>query len=783
MREIILGGLLLPLQIYFQPTTFADRVAALAPDLEPDYNLWQARHKLRDSAFCRGLGKLLLQSIVALLWVPMLVNLGLLLGLSVDWSDLVSGVAIGVISGMIIGVTNDLPGGVALSVIGSLVGGVTGGLVSGVVGGVTSSIVIAVAGGMAVGVAINVAIGLTSGTTGETARKLTLGVVGGIVVGLALSVAGGIVVGVVGGVVGGMVCILIVTHALFLPFQVLLSFTSWIIIRNSPTFGPRLWRISPVRWDEIIFLALPGLTELLVSLNRTIPTLGRAAIAKVAAHRFQHRAAQQALVRLAQEDALLVNSLPGLAAFRNGLDWLSEESSLPQAQKSTLMQMRNISQEVASALESDSAMNRVRRLTEAQRILEALRLQPRMFGAALSRWAGLIEAGLEEARQLQREQEPIPQVYIKDGRPIRPTGHADTAIPFKGRAALFRQLETALGGAENERTTLVLYGQRRTGKTSALMQLPRRLGSQIVPAFIDLQSEKLGSAKDVVGVLGGLTDEIGEEVRRHRRLQLPQIDRAALANDPYPAFGRWLDQVERVLGEQTLLLCLDEFEALEDAIGDGRLDTRILSTIRNIVQHRRRIAVLLSGSHQVDELPPHWASALITTTTLKISFLDEPDARALIERPVADFPAIYTPDAVDRILQVTHCQPYLVQLLCALLVERMNTARRMPPASFVAVDDVQATIPLVLERGGNYFIDLWRSQTGSSLARRVLEELAHAPDLQLRRAAVRQIERDESAVREAINILLRREMIERIDDGYRMTVPLVAEYVRRETLV
>lgn len=242
------------------------------------------------------------------------------------------------------------------------------------------------------------------------------------------------------------------------------------------------------------------------------------------------------------------------------------------------------------------------------------------------------------------------------------------------------------------------------------------------------------------------------------------------AKESYPALGRWLDQVESTLGERTLLVCLDEFEEVEKAIHAGRFDTFILSTVRNIVPHRRRIAVLLSGSHQINELPPHWASALVTTTSLPISFLDEADARELITQPVADFPAIYTPEAVDRIISLTRCQPYLVQLVCALLVDVMNRNHRLPPASFVTA----------LERGQNYFYDLWSNQTGGEAARRILAAMAHAEQGRLSKAELHQIERGEEALREALATLLRREIIEADGNGYRVTVPLVAEYVRRE---
>jgi hypothetical protein len=132
---------------------------------------------------------------------------------------------------------------------------------------------------------------------------------------------------------------------------------------------------------------------------------------------------------------------------------------------------------------------------------------------------------------------------------------------------------------------------------------------------------------------------------------------------------------------------------------------------------------------------------------------------------------------------MAHCQPYLVQLLCALLVERMNSARRMPPASLVEVADVDAVIPLALERGQGYFHDLLRTQTGGEPAQRLLEALARTPGERLSAAALRAAQPDEAALRVAIATLMRRELIERDGDGYCIIVPLVAEYVRRAALI
>ncbi|HEX9005538.1 MAG TPA: ATP-binding protein [Blastocatellia bacterium] len=486
--------------------------------------------------------------------------------------------------------------------------------------------------------------------------------------------------------------------------------------------------------------------------------------------------------KLAYEEVRQLDTLPALAGFERGLDWLNSDSPLADDLKNPLLTLKDISQAVDAALQSDTPRNKISQLRLAAEKAASLRQSPGEFATILTNWQKLIADGLAKAEEERRVLEPIRQVYFNDGKPISPDELPEEESPFKGRLETVRQLEAAL--TDGVRATLLLYGNRRSGKSSLLLQLPRKLGPQVLPAFLDCQSARFVSSDTASGLLIGLAEEIIEQARRnadkHRRdtVKFPRLDREAFKQDPYPAFDRWLKGAEKALGERSLLLCLDEFEKLEEALATGRIDARFLSMLRNIIQHHRRITVLLAGSHHLDELPPRWADALVTTQSLKIGFLDEADARELIVHPVKDFPRIYEPLTVERIIELTHSQPYLVQLLCGLLVEKMNRERREPPASYVTLADVEAVIPLALERGEAYFIDLWRSQTGGNLARRVLEKLAFAPGEQATSAEIKQLTGDEEELRETIRALLRREIIEPTAGGYRILVPLIACYVR-----
>nr|WP_232288167.1 hypothetical protein [Nodularia spumigena] len=191
-----------------------------------------------------------------------------------------------------------------------------------------------------------------------------------------------------------------------------------------------------------------------------------------------------------------------------------------------------------------------------------------------------------------------------------------------------------------------------------------------------------------------------------------------------------------------------------------------LNFIRNLLQHQKKWILLFSGSHQLSELDNYWSDYLINTRALQMSFLQESEARELILQPVEDFPNIYEATAVNEIIELTHCQPYLVQLVCYELVELLNQDirrnQRQADTAQATAQDVQTIIPTVLERGDQYFRELWTSLADSdrNLLRRVIQ--GETPTQQ-----------DKGVVRK----LARKEIL--TQEGNAFQVPLVQRFVEQ----
>ena len=324
---------------------------------------------------------------------------------------------------------------------------------------------------------------------------------------------------------------------------------------------------------------------------------------------------------------------------------------------------------------------------------------------------------------------------------------------------------------DRRRPPLLLYGQRRMGKTSLLNNLGRLLPSTIIPMFVDLQGP-VSSASNYASFLYNIARSMENSAQRQSAFTLPSLKRETLQDDPFTRFDEWLDEVEEALQENIALLAFDEFEALDDAIRKGRFDEQdVLGMLRHLIQHRPRFKVMLAGSHTLEEFQ-RWASYLINVQVVHISYLKQPEARQLIEQPVKDFTLRYELNAVDRVLQLTRCHPFLIQLLCAEIIALKNeqnpSIRRL-----ATLADVEAAIPEALSVGSFFFADIQSNQADAAgLA--ILQFLAAQGEGEIvSRLTILQSFPDKS---DALNLLLQRELIEEVSEGYRFQVELIRRW-------
>ncbi len=270
---------------------------------------------------------------------------------------------------------------------------------------------------------------------------------------------------------------------------------------------------------------------------------------------------------------------------------------------------------------------------------------------------------------------------------------------FFGRDDVFTFIRRNLIGRHRD-TPVVLYGQRRTGKTSVLYQLHRHLDPSYRCIFIDLH----GLSLDGMGsLLHGIASSISRDLRREHHLTVPVPDRSLFLAEPRSAFQtRFLDAALSALGDDHLVLMLDEVVRLYEEVEHGRLEHEIFDFLRHLMQHYERLNFIFSLGSGLEEMAREYAFLFSVSLYHRISFLEPAAARSLITEPAREHYQV-APQAVMKILEITSGHPYYTQLVCHCLFDSWSRA----PRPVMDVPDVEAILAEAIELGSANLTYVW----------------------------------------------------------------------------
>jgi hypothetical protein len=358
------------------------------------------------------------------------------------------------------------------------------------------------------------------------------------------------------------------------------------------------------------------------------------------------------------------------------------------------------------------------------------------------------------AKQHKASQEEIPNPFWY-GNPISP----DHSEVFVGRWDVIEKIERML--FQKARITLFLFGRRRTGKSSTLLNLNRFLDrDNITCVYIDLQGLLfresdyafcINTSKEIVKLL-------------------PQMERVFkkldFSDNPFSTFYEFLDNLESFAEEHNkrILLTFDEYERLD---ADNK---NILDTLRSVIQHRTRIITLVAGAHRFSEVKKSknvaWSDYLINTKTVEIGYLDRQSAYKLLTNPIEGFDVDFPEDIPEKILNFTHCQPYLLQAFGSELVDYLNLQRR----KIVRPGDFDIVCGKVLTAADVYFENIWDEECS-------LEErnfLKHV---------MSDGESNFEPNNEIARSLLKKEILEKQNGYLKIAIPLVEFWIKKKQLM
>ena len=268
---------------------------------------------------------------------------------------------------------------------------------------------------------------------------------------------------------------------------------------------------------------------------------------------------------------------------------------------------------------------------------------------------------------------------------------------------------------------IVVFGQRRIGKTSLLLHLRRSLPpDHFLPIYFDLQDQ----ARLPLGeVLGELADGVA------RRLKMPEPDL-----DKFDHRGKHFQRVflpelyaaiDRHVGPGVRpILLFDEFEVLdtseEGELLEGAAARTLHPFLRRLMREDPRLGFLFATGRSTEDLSGEVKTSFKASLHKTIWVLDRESAVRLILQAESNGTLTFQSDAVHRILELTNCHPYLTQLLCQRIWESAERRRRKEPpppgakqrsAAWqprpIGVQQAEAAVQEALDVGDNALVWIW----------------------------------------------------------------------------
>ena len=324
---------------------------------------------------------------------------------------------------------------------------------------------------------------------------------------------------------------------------------------------------------------------------------------------------------------------------------------------------------------------------------------------AAGNWLEIAKRKHQAAAGSLRRQ-PVHQVF-RAGDPVDPQQEA-----FLPRYNVIGELEQQIMLATGC-PGLLLYGRRRTGKSTVIKNVGGFLPSSVTVVSLSMQSPLASTSLD------GLVELIAATIRggipKWKETPQPKVDLSALFT--------FLGEADQHLQDtdQRLILAIDEYENIDVKIGQGVFPEDLLGTLRESFQTHRNLTWMLAGSHHFTELSnAPWSSYLVSARTIEVPMFTEAETRLLLTEPLKHSrlweeddpkrprfqPEFWGTDGIERIHQEAGGWPHLVQLLAETIIDRLNDTG----AETVDSELLEAAFDKAVERGDAVLYELLRRE-------------------------------------------------------------------------
>ena len=261
--------------------------------------------------------------------------------------------------------------------------------------------------------------------------------------------------------------------------------------------------------------------------------------------------------------------------------------------------------------------------------------------------------------------EPISNPYLSyaGGNPIE----ASDDKMFFGRSALVHEICEQLSSPYSGQC-FVLYGQKRSGKTSVMRQIQNFLPPDSFYTQISAQAFNYDQSILLPTFAKHILDKV-LDVAEDKSLELPGLPSYEFANsDPVLA----LKQISRTLKKNGLnwIVSVDEFTYI---YSNAKESAETFMHAWKALLQGHVFNALIIGQDTMPQFKEAYPNDFCVSHDRRLNFLSEEDSAALASEPITkDGDSRYRGNSLTKIYQKTAGSPFFLQKLCSEIVKFLN---------------------------------------------------------------------------------------------------------------
>lgn len=349
-----------------------------------------------------------------------------------------------------------------------------------------------------------------------------------------------------------------------------------------------------------------------------------------------------------------------------------------------------------------------------------------------------------------------------------PVGGGDA---FIGRSDILREVLRTLRNPNED--ALLLYGQRRIGKTSVLQELKERLPNEgnYFPVYFDLQDQASLPFKTL---LTGLSRCICEELG----IDLPQLNIETIETDFKSTFLK--NVIEQLPKKSSVILLFDEFDVLDHPQKD-QSSAAFFPYLRQLLSNfNQRLQFVFVIGRRPDDLTNITTSLFKSTRSYPVSLLSREDSSQLVRLSEKNKSLEWSDEAVNKVCDLAGGHPFLTQQLCQEVWEQSYQDDHTAILT-ITEEDVDQAVPSTLSGARQALEWLWN---GLNPAERVVAAaLAEAG-----RKPISQVELENVLQKSGVRILIGElqnapkvledwDLIQENEEGFEFRVELLRQWI------